>query len=185
MPTMNELMQWIDPSQWGFDLIDPRTLCVVIGAVLILAGSRLYRLMLLGPGFVGGVLLAHHYAPAGSDTTKMAIVIGCGLVGVVLMHLMEQTALRLVGVALTVGAATAIAPEVFGSKPPWFLNYVAGAIGAVGFPIVYERALPLVTSLLGALMVAWALDRPTDIIMLVMLSAVGIAVQTFLGARGR
>jgi len=185
MPTMNELMQWIDPSQWGFDLIDPRTLCVVIGAVLILVGSRLYRLMLLGPGFVGGVLLAHHYAPAGSDTTKMAIVVGCGVVGVVLMHLMEQTALRLVGVALAVGATTAIAPEVFGSKPPWFLNYVAGAIGAVGFPIVYERALPLVTSLLGALMVAWALGRPTDIIMLAILSVVGIAVQTFLGARGR
>ena len=185
MPTMNDLMQWIDPSQWGFELVDPRTLCVVIGAILVLAGSRLYRLMLLGPGFVGGVLLAHHYAPAGTNTTKMAIVFGCGLVGVLLMHLMEQTALRLIGVAITVGAATAIAPEVFGSKPPWYLNYVAGAVGAVGFPIVYERALPLVTSGLGSLMIAWALDRPTDVWMIGILIFVGVSVQTFLGAKGR
>ncbi len=185
MPTMNELMQWIDPSQWGFELMDPRTLCVLIGAVLILAGSRLYRLMLLGPGFVGGVLLAHHYAPAGNNTTKMLIILGCGLVGVVLMHLMEQTALRLIGVALAVGAALAISPEVFGSKPPWYLNYVAGAVGAVGFPIVYERALPLITSLLGALMIAWALERPSDLWMLGLLAIVGVASQTFIGAKGR
>lgn len=185
MPTMNELMQWIDPSQWGFGLVDPRMACVLIGAALILAGSRLYRLMLLGPGFVGGVLLAHHYAPAGTDFTKMAIVVGCGLIGVLLMHLMEQTALRLIGVALMVGAATALAPEFFGSKPPWYLNYVAGAIGAVGFPIVYERSLPLTTSLLGSLMAAWALDRPTDVWMIGILTFVGIAAQTLSGARGR
>jgi hypothetical protein len=185
MPTINELMQWIDPSQWGFGVVDPRTLCILIGAVLVLLGSRLYRLMLLGPGFVGGVLLAHHYAPAGTNTTKMAIVIGCGLVGVLLMHLMEQTALRLVGVALMVGVATAVSPEVFGSKPPWYINYVAGAIGAVGFPMVYERALPLITSALGALMIAWALDRPTDIWMLGILSFVGVAVQTLVGSKGR
>ena len=93
MPTMNQLLAWMDPNQWGFDMIDPRTLCVIIGAVLLFAGGRLYRLMLVGPGFVLGVLLATHYAPAGSDTTKMAIVVGCGLVGALLLHLMEQTIL--------------------------------------------------------------------------------------------
>ena len=179
MPTMNQLMSWMDPSQWGFEMVDPRTLCVIIGAVLLLAGSRLYRLMLVGPGFVVGVLLATHYAPAGSDATKMAIVVGCGLVGALLLHLMEQTALRLVGVALMVGAVTALGPEVFGSKPPWYLNYVAGAVGAVGFPMIYARALPLLTSLLGALSVAWALGRETDIWMLVILTAGGAIFQTF------
>ena len=185
MPTLNDLMQWIDPSHWDFMLMDPRTLCVAIGVLLILAGSRLYRLMLVGPGFVVGVLLTTHYAPAGADTTKMAIVVVSGLVGALVLHLMEQTALRIVGVALMVGASTAIAPELFGKNPPWFLNYIAGAIGAVGFPIIYERALPLLTSLLGALAIAWVLGRQTDLWMLGILSVLGAIFQTVVNSKAR
>jgi len=183
VPTMNDLMAWLDPSQWGFDWIDPRTACVVVGILLLFAGSRLYRLMLVGPGFVGGVLLAHHYSPAGTDMTKMAIILGAGLMGALVLHLMEQTAQRIVGVALAVGVATALAPEIFGSKPPWYLNYVAGAVGAVGFPIIYERALPLLTSLLGALALAWSIGRERDVWMLVIFTLLGTAVQTIIAGR--
>jgi len=185
MPSTDQLMAWMDPTRWGFDMIDPRTLCVVIGVLLLVAGGRLYRLMLVGPGFVMGVLLATHYAPAGSDTMKMAIVVGCGLLGALLLHLMEQTALRMVGVALMIGAVTAVAPEVFGPKPPWYLNYAAGAIGAIFFPRFYARALPLLTSLLGALSVAWALGRQTDVWMIGILTVCGAIVQTFFSGRKR
>jgi hypothetical protein len=183
MPEIKELMQWIDPSEWGFGMMDARTLVVLLGGALILAGRRLYRLMLLSPGFVGGVMLTHHYAPAGMDTTKFAITVGAGLVGALIMHLMEQTALRLVGAALMVGVAVAYGPSLFDGDAPWFVNYVAGAVGAIGFPIVYERALPLLTSLLGALAIAWALGRQTDLWMLAILTVVGAMVQTFLAGR--
>lgn len=185
MPQYNDILDWIDPSRWDFGYTDPRVLCVVAGVLLIVAGSRLYRLMVVSPGFVAGVLLTTHYAPAGSDMTKVAIIVGVGLVGALIMHLMEQTALRLVGVALMIGLATAIAPEVFGRQVPWWLNYAAGAVGAVGFPIVYERALPLITSLLGALAVAWALGRETDVWMIGILALVGAAFQTFVAGRSR
>ena len=69
MPELNDLMQWMDPTNWGFGALDARTVVVAIGAALIVAGSRLYRLMILSPGMVGGVLLSHHYAPAGDDVT--------------------------------------------------------------------------------------------------------------------
>jgi hypothetical protein len=185
MPKYNDILDWIDPSRWDFGYTDPRVLCVIVGVVLLVAGSRLYRLMIVAPGFVIGVLLATHYAPAGSDMMKMGIIVGVGLAGALIMHLMEQTALRLVGVALMVGLAMAVSPEVFGKEEPWWLNYAAGALGAVGFPILYERALPLITSLLGSLAVAWALGRETDIWMIVILTGVGAAFQTFVAGRSK
>ena len=183
MPELNDLMQWMDPNNWGFGALDARTVVVAIGAALILAGSRLYRLMILSPGMIGGVLLTHHYAPAGDDVTKLAITVGVGLLGALIMHLMEQTALRLVGAAIAVGIAIALGPEVFGKSVPWFLNYAAGALGAIGFPLVYKRALPLLTSLLGAIAVAWALGRETDLWMLGILTAAGAMLQTVLASR--
>ena len=82
-----------------------------------------------------------------------------------------------------VGVAIAYGPSLFDGDAPWFVNYVAGAVGAIGFPIVYERALPLLTSLLGALAIAWALGRQTDLWMLAILTVVGAMVQTFLAGR--
>lgn len=183
VPTMNDMMVWLDPSQWGFGWVDPRTACVVVGVLLLFAGSRLYRLMLVGPGFVGGVLLAHHYAPAGTDLMKMGIILVAGLLGALVLHLMEQTAQRIVGVALAVGVSTALAPEIFGGKPPWYLHYVVGAVGAVGFPIVYERVLPLLTALLGSLALAWSIGREHDIWMIGILTFLGTAVQVMIAGR--
>jgi len=185
MPTYNDILEWIDPSRWDFGYTDPRILCVVAGALLILAGGRLYRLMIVTPGFVAGVLLTTHYAPAGSDMVKMGIIVAVGLVGALIMHLMEQTALRLIGVALMVGVATAVGPEAFGRNVPWWLNYAAGALGAVGFPILYQRALPIITSLLGALAVAWALGRETDVWMIGILTVLGAMIQTFISGQTR
>ena len=185
MPEMKDLMEWIDPTQWGFGWMDARVLVIVIGGTLIIAGGRLYRLVLISPGFVGGVLLSHHYAPSGTDGMKLAIGIGVGLVGALLMHLMEQAALRLLGAAMAVGIAVAFGPDLFGGDPPWFLNYVAGAIGAIGFPMIYQRALPLLTSLAGAMAIAWALGRQTDIWILAILTVSGAIIQTFISGRSR
>ena len=185
MPTYNDILEWIDPSRWDFGYTDPRVLCIVAGVLLIIAGGRLYRLMIVTPGFVAGVLLTTHYAPAGTDMVKLGIIAGVGLVGALIMHLMEQTALRLIGAALMVGLAMAVGPEVFGRNIPWWLNYAAGAVGAVGFPILYQRALPAITSLLGALIVAWSLGRETDLWMLGILTLVGAVIQTMLAGRGK
>ncbi|MGB0637849.1 MAG: hypothetical protein ACPGTU_00855 [Myxococcota bacterium] len=185
MPKIDDLMEWIDPSRWPIDATDARSLLIIIGIVFLFAGNRFYRFVIIAPGFVVGVLLANHYSPTGDPMTQAGIKIGAGLVGAVLMHLMEKSALRLIGVALMVGLAQAVAPEVFGKKVPWWLNYASGAIGAVVFPIIYERALPLITSLLGALTMAWALERETDLWMIGILTFIGTVSQVFLAGQRR
>ena len=185
MPELNDLTKWIEPYPEIFGLWDARVIVIVLGGTLLVAGGRLYRLVLISPGFVGGVLLAHHYAPTGSDGTRLAIGIGVGLVGALLMHLMEQAALRILGGAIAVGLAVAFGPGFFDGDPPWFLNYVAGAIGAIGFPLIYERALPLVTSLAGAMAIVWATGRQADIWLLAILTVTGAMIQTFISGQSR
>ena len=53
------------------------------------------------------------------------------------MHLMEQTALRPIGVALMVGLSTANGRKCLAQCS--LVAYYSGAVGAVGFPIVYKR----------------------------------------------
>ena len=108
---------------------------------------------------------------------------GAGLLGALVLHLMEQTAQRVVGVAIAVGVTMALAPQIFGGKPPWYLNYAAGAVGAVGFPIIYERVLPLLTALLGALALAWSIGREHDVWMIGILAFLGVAVQVIIAGR--
>ena len=185
MPTSNDILEWIDPSRWGFGYTDPRFLCIIAGVLLLIAGGRFYRLMLIAPGFVGVVLLTTHYAPAGSDMVKMGIIVGVGLLGGLIMYMMEQVALRLIGGFLMIGVARAVAPEVYGADVPWWLNYAAGTVGAIGFPVLYKKALPLLTSLLGALAIAWSLGRETDFWMIGILTVVGTLFQSFITGRGK
>ena len=72
------------------------------------------------------------------------------------------------------------------TQPDWCVSggmSVEGAVGAVGFPIVYERVLPLLTALLGALALAWSIGREHDIWMIGILAFLGMAVQIIIAGR--
>ena len=101
------------------------------------------------------------------------------------MYVMEQTALRLVGVAIMLGLTEAIAPQVFGRDIPRFLPFITGAVGAVVFPMFFRRALTYVTPFLGALAIAWSLDRQRDLPLILGLGIGGALLQTLLTARGK
>ena len=74
-------------------------------------------------------------------------------------------------------------PTLLRGRPTPQMALKAAAVGAVGFPMVYKRALPLLTSLMGALALAWALGRETDVWMIGILTAAGAMIQTFLAGR--
>jgi len=182
MPTWKRELQWLQsPSDWGLDAVDARWLVLAIGVILILFGSRTYKLFLMSPGAVIGVLLAIEYSPSGDDLTKAGIAVGAGIVGAVLMILVEKIALSAVGGALLGGLTFAIGPS-FVSEVPWYAPTIAGLVGAMFFPVIYRRSLRIVTPVLGALAVGLALDRPEDLWLLGGLSIIGIVLQhTFTG----
>ena len=177
MPTWTRELEWLqNPSAWGLDALDPRWMVLALGVILVLFGSRTYKLFLMSPGAVGGVLLALKYSPTGDELTKAGIAVGAGIVGALLMILVEQLALSAVGGALVGGLTLAIGPQ-FVSVVPWYAPTIGGLIGAMLFPTIYRRSLRIVTPIVGALAVGLALDRPEDLWLLGGLSLVGIVLQ--------
>ena len=177
MPTWNRELRWLqNPSDWGLETIDARWLVLVIGIILVLFGSRTYKLFLMSPGAVVGVLLALEYSPSGDEVTKAGIAVGAGVVGALLVLMVEKVALSAAGAALLAGLSIAIGPQ-FVSDVPWYIPTIAGLVGAMFFPIIYRRSLRIVTPVMGALAVVLALGRPEDLWLLGGLTLVGIVLQ--------
>ena len=177
MRTLERELAWLqDPGSWGLGTVDARWVVLVLGLILVVFGSRTYRLLLVAPGLVAGVLLAIEYSPVGDEMTRAGIALGAGLAGAVLMLLVEKIALSSVGAAVLGGLTMAIAPQ-FLREVPWYAPAIAGLVGAMLFPAIYRRSLRIVTPVLGALVVGFALQRPDDLILLGTLAGVGIILQ--------
>jgi hypothetical protein len=177
MRTLERELDWLQhPGSWGLEVVDARWVVLAVGLILVIFGSRTYKLLLVAPGLVAGVLLAIEYAPVGDPMTKTGIAIGAGIAGAVLMLMVEKIALSSVGAAVLGGLTMAIGPQ-FVKEVPWYAATIAGLVGAMIFPAIYRRSLRIVTPILGALAVGFALERPEDLILLGTLSLVGIVLQ--------
>jgi hypothetical protein len=177
MPTWKHELRWLtQPADWGLDGLDARWLVLGIGLILVFFGSRTYKLFLMSPGAVVGVLLAVEYSPVGDQMTKAGIAVAAGMAGAVLMIMVEKIALSAAGGALIGGLTLAIGP-LFIKEVPWYAMTIGGLIGAMLFPTIYRRSLRIVTPVMGALAVGLALERPEDLWLLGGLSVVGIVLQ--------
>ncbi len=185
MPELPFDTTWLtDPDRWGFGVMDPRVLVIGIGIILVIAGARTYKLMLLTPGFVAGVLAAVHYLPANGDLKNAGIALLVGVVGAMLLVYAERTALRVLGAMVMVGLVEAVAPMVMGSHVAWYVPAVAAVVGGIVVPMVIKRMLKVITPVMGALAIAWAFDRPDDLWLIGGVSLIGIVVQV-IGWRGK
>jgi hypothetical protein len=163
---------------------DPRTLVGVLGVVLALGGSRWYRLAVVAPGFAVGVLSGVELVPAGASAlVRFGLPVGLGLLGAALCHLVERLAMALAGAAFSAGLAWAALPVFWPAAPLWATG-VAFVAGLFLFPWVYTRLLPLTTSVLGGVAVAWALHTPRDLRVILGVAFIGLVVQLVRGGGG-
>ncbi len=160
---------------------DARTVGAATGLVLLVAGARLYRVAVMAPGFVLGLWLAHDHLPAMAPGWRLGITVGAGMLGALLSSGIEQLAVRLAGALLVAGLTHAVLPLAWEGVPPWWAAPAAGFLGLALFPSVYRRLLPLITALLGALVIAWSLGRGADLLLILGVAAVGLVVQIILG----
>jgi hypothetical protein len=177
MPSWTDELSWMaDPSSWGMEGPDARWVVLVVGMVLVLFGSRFYKLLLITPGFVGGVLGAIHYSPTGDSVTRAVVALVAGIAGAATLVYVERLALAAVGAAVFGGLAIALAPLVL-PQVEWPVLAAAAVVGAFVVPFVYRRSLRLITPVLGAIAVAWAVSRPDDPWLILGLSALGGVLQ--------
>lgn len=156
---------------------------LVVGAVLLLAGRRLFWLAVGVVGFLTGFTLAARLLTAPEPWVGLVAGLFAGLLGAGLAVLLQRLAVGLAGFlvggagAAWIADAVFTAPEVVG----WVVFVIAGALCALAAGLLFEAVLIVLSALVGALLVVGAFDLTTSVATLagLTLTALGIAVQSF------
>lgn len=172
------LLQELQQGNWQALLL-PEVAMLIVGILLLMIGARIYRLIIIAPGFICGALLAKQFV-SGSPEVQLIVTLVLGIVGAVLLTSIEKLAISIVGALLFAGLTFAIAPLVMGTVA-WFVPVIAGFLGSMIFPYIYKKALPVSTALLGSLCVCWSTGLNEDPIMIAVFWVGGIVLQLILG----
>jgi hypothetical protein len=160
----------------GTPLEDPVAVVGVVGGALLVAGARLYRLALLTPGLVAGVLLGLQITDGASPEIRLIAALSLGIIGAGLIMLAERFAIAMGGAFLVGGLANTVTPLLLPGEDAWYVPVAGAVLGMMIFPTLFRKLLFILTSLGGAL-VAWAMGRPQDLFLVGGLWLAGTVIQ--------
>jgi hypothetical protein len=160
---------------------------LVVGALLLLAGRRLFWLFVGVAGFLAVSSLSLQLFPVHTPGTRLLIALFAGLVGIVLAFVAQRLAVAIAGFLIGAHAAAVLLGfhAAHFTATQWLVLAVAGVLAAVLAQWVFDLALVVLSSLAGAslLVDAFGMARPTRVLVFVLLAALGIAIQAGLTAR--
>ena len=154
---------------------------VLIGAIILFFGRRLFWLCVAAVGFAAGMQVAPQLIHEPTDILKLSIAIVFGFVGALLALFLQKVAIAvagfLAGGKLAVALTGAFIAE--GARNPWVTFIVGGIIGAILLLALFDWALIVMSSLVGAYLIGQTVVLPATgtTILFVALVAIGIAVQ--------
>jgi hypothetical protein len=162
-------------------------LVLVAGALLLIAGRRLFWLFVGLVGFFAGLRFAPLFLAGQTEGMRLLVAALFGVLGMFLALVLQRAAVALAG--FLVGGTVAV--DLFGlnlSHPGLaevLLFVVAGAVVAALALWLFDGALILLSSLAGADLIAEALrlHSGTRILVMIGLAALGIAIQAGITAR--
>ena len=141
-------------------LVASPAVVLVVGAVLLFWGSRLYHLLLGVVGFVAGWTLVAQLQLGGPPWLELAGALLLGMVGVVAAFLIQRLALLVAGVVIG-GLAGLWAVQRFGvgggEFPEWVPAIVGAVVGAILMQSLFRLGLIVLSSWVGAGLVLQAL----------------------------
>lgn len=154
-----------------------RGVAAVGGALLVVAGSRIYKLAVAAPGAILGILAATHLLAGADEATKTIAAIAGAIVGAMLTGFVEKLATRLAGGLVGAFFADALWPVLQPTEMPIWAPAAGGLIGLILFPFVWKIALKFITPFLGALCIAYAAGHPHHPLIIGGLTVLGILIQ--------
>ncbi|MCS6845583.1 MAG: hypothetical protein NZ528_14890 [Caldilineales bacterium] len=139
---------------------------IVVGAVLLLQGRRLFWLLAGSAGFVLGLFLANRLLRDQSGTTVLLVALFFGVVGAVLAVVAQKALIGLVGF-LAGGIGLLALVQALGFEPTALVQalvvVVGGVVGAYLLSAVFELGLIVLSSLIGANLLMGGLSGVFDI----------------------
>lgn len=163
-----------------------RWLPILLGVVLLLVGRRLFWLLIATLGFLFAFTLVDRLAPEAGQPLHWVLAIAAGLVGALLAVFAQQLAVGAAGL-LFGGYATLWILERYGvdlGNWDWVAMLAGGIFAAVLALLIFETALVVLSSILGASLLVGAakLDDMPAVVLFAVLVIIGVAVQ--LGSGG-
>ena len=163
-----------------------RWLPVLFGAALLLFGRRLFWLLVATLGFLFAFTVAQRLAPEVTEPWRLVLAIAAGLLGALLAIFAQKLAVGAAGMLF--GAySTLWLLEHYGADLgnwEWAALVAGGVLAAVLALLVFDTALVVVSSIVGAALLVGAarLGGLPSVILFAALLIVGITVQ--LGSGG-
>jgi hypothetical protein len=157
----------------------------LIGAVILFFGRKLFWLCVAAVGFAAGVEIAPHLVQEPSPLLALTVALVLGLIGVLLALFLQKIAIAVLGFLAGGKLAGAIAAAFFVqyAEHSTIIFVIGGIIGAVLLLVLFDWALIVVSSLVGAHLIQSSIVLPPSgsTIVFIGLAVLGVLVQaTFL-----
>ena len=154
---------------------------LVLGAILLVAGRRLFWLLVGAIGFVIGVMLATRFFH-GTELTMILAGLVLGIIFALLAIFLESVAIGIAGflgggyVLMSIAGMLGLDR---GGVETWIIFVVGGVIGVILVAVLFSWALITISSLAGASMVVAAFGMTTATAGLVFIGLViaGVLIQ--------
>src|SRR6266850_7960590 len=153
----------------------------LIGVVILLFGRKLFWLCVAAVGFAAGVEIAPHLVHEPSPLLALAVALVLGLIGALLALFLQKVAVAVLGFLAGGKLAGAIAAAFFVHYAQYstVIFLIGGVVGAILLLALFDWALIVVSSLIGAHLIQSAIVLPASgsTIVFVGLAVIGIVIQ--------
>ena len=153
----------------------------LIGVVVLLFGRKLFWLCVAAVGFAAGFEVAPHFVHEPTPLLMLTLGLVFGFVGALLALFLQKVAIAIAGFLAGGKLATAIAAAFFIQSASYFgiTFLIGGIIGALLLLTLFDWALIVVSSIVGAYLIQHIIVLPPSgaTILFIGLAAVGIVVQ--------
>lgn len=153
----------------------------LIGIVILFFGRKLFWLCVAAIGFAAGVEIAPHLVHEPSPLLALTVALVLGLIGALLALFLQKIAIAVLGFLAGGKLAGAIAAAFFVqyAQHSTVVFVIGGIVGAILLLVLFDWALIVVSSLIGAHLIQGAIVLPASgsTIVFIGLVVLGILVQ--------
>jgi hypothetical protein len=153
----------------------------LIGVVILLFGRKLFWLCVAAVGFAAGIEIAPHLVHEPSPLLALTVALVLGLIGALLALFLQKIAIAILGFLAGGKLAGALAAAFFVQygQHSTIIFLAGGVVGAILLLVLFDWALIVVSSLIGAHLIQSAIVLPPSgsTIVFIGLAVLGIIAQ--------
>ena len=181
------------PADWFSGLAGPGAslpiVSLLLGAVILFFGRRIFWLCVAAIGFAAGVELAPHLMHEPTPLLQLTVALVLGFIGALLATFLQKIAIAIAGfvaggkLAVALSGAFAIST---GGGAYWLAFLIGGVIGSILLLFLFNWALIFLSAVVGAYLILspFPLAPTGRAIVFVVLILIGVLAQAG-GLRGR